>query len=296
MPDKKAQAPRPKRNYHIPAESIRNCFLESSLGLHLLTSGFIFEGILVASAFVAAVGLLAYTLTHTDYEEDPYCCYPSDIQSGHLGRCDDPKADIHTTFGVQECATRSIPWIRLLYISVYLFILDWILIFLFDIPFQYYVKREVSLAHVYGRIPKIQWWVALYGPSALLFGAHNFMLQRKAIKWLHLGCGILSICLVFFFVYIALKLDDAWGCYGNVGASSTNEGMCNDQTSAIAQRGKRDSTVHAPVYWWALGLMASFLFLATVFYVVSITSIRDTVWSRASRYALKQGVQDFHSL
>jgi hypothetical protein len=188
-----------------------------------------------------------------------------------------------------KCASQSITWIRLLYISFYLFLLDWFLIFLFDVPFQYYVERQTHNAYIYGTIWDIQWYVAIYGPSAILLGAHNYILQRKAVKWLHLGCGLVSIAFVLLFVFIALPMDDAWGCYGNVAAASTNDGMCNDANSIAFQRGKRDSTLHAPVYWWCLGFMASFLFLTSVFYFISITNLRHTLWERATRYAHATG-------
>ena len=274
------------RPFNLPAESIRHGWVESSLGLHLFSVGMVFEGLFVLALFLASLFVLIQPMSNSKLGLSRYCCYPEDIRDGDLGECSDPKAAIHLTPGVLECPKVSILWLRLVFTSIYLLLGNRFLIFVWDLPFESRVEEMLSNAHDYDSIPRIQWYFATYSFGAFFFGTHNYILKRKAIKTAHMYCGVLAIIFTLFFVYIAMRLDAAWYCYGYANANYVRHGMCDDPTSAVytMKEFSKDKTKHTPVFWWSLGFMCSFYFLFCVFYLISVTNLKDIFHYRALSY------------
>ena len=275
-----------ERPYHLPAESIRHGWIESSLGLHLLAVGMVYEAIIVAAFAVASVIIFVHVLLNPDLGRDRYCCYPDDVTPGVLGECTDPDAGIYLTPGVLDCPGRSKKWVELLYASLYLAAGNRMFVYLWDLPFEKKVQRTLSNANYYGIIPNYQWALAIYSIGAFFFGTHNHILKRKAIRRFHLFFGVVGIVFTLFFVGVVQPLDDAWGCYGYVSAARTNWGLCTDPTSRISKSfgNNRDTTRHAPVYWWVVCFIGGSFFLSLVMYMVSIRSIETIFYDRAIAY------------
>ncbi len=272
-----------ERPYNLPAESIRNGWIESSLGLHLLAIGMVFEAIIVAAFGIAAFGMFVHVLLNPSLGKLRYCCYPIDIAEGVLGECSDPNAAIHLTPGVLECPSRSVQWVRLLYGSFYLLIVNRALVFVWDLPFQKKVLKMLPYVNDYDFIPRYQWQLAIFSIGAIAFGTHNYILKRKAIKILHRIFGFLAISFTLFFVYVAKPMDEAWGCYDMAPANQCNHGLCTDPNSGIRiqLRGKGSQPRHSPVFVWSIAFMATFYVLAFVVYILSIRDIKDVFHYRA---------------
>ncbi len=276
---------KPARNFDIPAESIRNGWLESSFGLHLVSVNLFFEGIIVAAAAIAAIVLFTHTLLSPGLGISKYCCYPEDIEDGVLGECTDPLAVIHKTPGVTTCPTRSVEWVRRLFISLYLAVGTRMLVYLFDLPFERRVNKLLhALQATPDAIPYLQWFVAMYSPGAILFGTHNRILGRHTVRSIHRFLGVLSVIFLTLFFTVALQLDAAWKCYGNVGASETDRGECNNPTSIAHRTLPHDATTHTPVFWGLLICTCSATFSFFVIYFVSLTNLRIVFTRRVARY------------